>query len=96
MYFVIIGIINNIVWLIYISGALLSQKNREIIAFATHFLHKYFYWYFDFRIAHILSVLAIICSIISLHNGKTSLGLFFVGLILNILWICIYTVAYMN
>lgn len=78
------------------SGALLSQKNRGIIAFVTHFLHKYCYWYFDFRIAHVLSVLAIIYSIIALLNGKTSLGLCFVGLILNIIWICIYAVAYMN
>ena len=93
---ILIGIINNITWMFYMSGALLSQKNRALIAPITHFLHRYCYWYFDFKIAHILSVVAICYLVILLLNGKTNLGLFIVGLILNIIWILIYIVAYMN
>ena len=54
-YSVLIGIINNVIWMFYMSGALFSSAVRKIIAPITHFLHKYCYWYFDFKVAHILS-----------------------------------------
>lgn len=96
MYCILIGVINNIIWMFYMSGALFSQKNRELIAPITHFLHKYCYWYFDFKIAHILSGLAICYLLILLLNREINIGLFIVGLILNIIWIIIYMIAYMN
>ncbi len=95
-YCILIGVINNIAWLLYMSGALLSQKNRVMIAPITHFLHNYCYWYFDFKLAHVLSVLAICYSIILLFRGKIKLILFVAGLILNLFWMFIYTLVYMN
>ncbi len=96
MYCILIGIFNNIIWLFYISGALLSQENRTIIAPITYFLHEYCYWYFDFKIAHIFSVLAICYSIILLLRRKMNIGVFVVGFIINIFWMLIYILAYMN
>ena len=95
-YSVLIGIINNVIWMFYMSGALFSSAVRKIIAPITHFLHKYCYWYFDFKVAHILSLFAICFAAILLVKKKIKVWLFIISLILNIIWMIIYILAYMN
>ena len=95
-YSVLIGIINNVILMLFMSGALFSSIVRKIIAPITHFLHKYCYWYFDFKVAHILSLFAICFAAILLVKKKIKVWLFIISLILNILWMIIYTLACMN
>lgn len=95
-YSVLIGIINNIIWTLYMSGALFSLGIRKIVAPITHFLHRYCYWYFDFKIAHTLSLFAICFATILLVKKKIKVWLFIISLILNIIWMIIYMLAYMN
>lgn len=90
MYCLLFGIFNNVIWLLYMGGALFRPN------VITHFLHKYFYWYFEFKIAHILSVAFICYAIILLVKRKINIGLFIIGVILNIFWMIIYIFAYMN
>ena len=96
MYYSIIGIINSLIWMCYISGALFSKYRGPVIVYITEILHDYFWWYFDLKIAHILSGMAIIYSIILLLKKGTSLGMFVVGFILNFIWMIIYVLSYMN
>ena len=96
MYYILMGMINSIILLFYMSGALVPRQNKLWMAPITHFLHKYFYWYFEFKIAHILSVAFICYAIILLVKRKINIGLFIIGVILNIFWMIIYIFAYMN
>ena len=92
----LIGIVNTIAWFFYMSGAILSPKNRVGIALITHFMHKYCYWYFDIKIAHLLSIFGICYSVFLLKKQKLRVGRFLASLLLNIFWIFIYIIAYWN
>ena len=56
MYGIIIGIINNFLLVLYMPGILVHELIREhFINFAIIF-HKYGSWYYEYKLAHLISI----------------------------------------
>lgn len=99
MFYLLTGIANNILWMLFVSGiyrSLFPNSVEFILGYITKFLHGYMSWYFDWKIAHVLSILAILYMIVLLAKKQISLGRFCIGLILNLIWIAFYFLVHMN
>lgn len=93
----IIGVINNILWALFSLGIYaLKWIPHDILCTITEFMHKYFLWYFDWKIAHLLSLAAIVYAVYELIRGKMGWAMFLFCIFLNAAWFIIYMFAYLN
>ena len=92
-YCLIIGILNLLLWIAYTLPVYVSTRLSIRVA---EFMHKYFEFYFNYKIAHIFSIAAIIWLVTMLLKKDLSFGNTILAIAFNILWMVIYFLFYLN
>ena len=88
---IIVGIFNTLVFFLSCLGAFFSNLPNEVRDPVVGFFNKYFSWYlYDLKIAHALSIIAMVYLIILLIRQKINFLTCFIGIFLNFVWMTLY------